>query len=286
MSREKELRTVVLCALAMLAFAGNSLLCRTALASRTIDPASFALLRTVSGAVLLSALVLVDRRPRALRIGGSLAGAIALTVYMCGFAFAYLGMGAGTGALLLFGSVQITMLGWAVKRGERPSVLQGIGMLCAVGGLVRLVAHGLSAPPLPAALSMIAAGVAWAVYTLLGRSGGNPRFETAGNFLRASVLCVPVAILAWLVNGIALGVQGALLAIASGAVASGLGYAIWYAALPGLTRMRAAIVQLTVPVLTALLGVLLLDEMLGRDLLLAMVLVLGGVAAQFTVRRG
>lgn len=267
----------MLTVLAMLAFAANSLLCRAALASGAIDAASFTALRVVSGAVLLLLLLLWPPRRR---LSMNLSMALMLFVYMLGFSLAYESLAAATGALLLFGAVQLTMLTWALRSGEAFGPVRWTGMLLAFGGLVYLLLPGVSAPdPLGAAL-MILAGLAWGGYSLLGRGSRDPLADTAGNFL----LAVPLGLLALVgvpaLGGAPLQASGAgiALALASGALASGLGYVVWYAALPRLAAGRAATVQLSVPVLAGLGGAALLAEPVSVRLLVAGVVVLGGIA--------
>ncbi len=264
--------------LALMAFAGNSLLCRAALRDTAIDPASFTLLRLVSGALMLALLVGV-RGPAQLR-AGSWTSAAALFAYAIAFSYAYIGLSAGTGALILFGAVQASMIGWALLRGERFGVVQILGFALAVGGLVGLLLPGLSAPPLGAALLMLVAGMAWGVYSLRGRGAGNPTAITAGNFLRAAPMALAASGFALVLApaAVQVDVPGSLYAIASGALTSGLGYAIWYRVLPQPRASNAATVQLSVPVVTAVAGVLLLNEPLGLRLVLASIAVLGGVA--------
>ena len=265
-------QTLALTAVAMLAFAGNSLLCRLALQHSGIDPASFTSVRLTSGAVVLWALV----RWRGQRPAGDWGSAAALFVYAAAFSYAYLSLSAGTGALLLFGAVQATMLGWGLWRGQRLGWGQTAGLMLALGGLVALLLPGLTAPPAVGALLMLAAGVAWGVYSLRGRGAGDPTAVTAGNFVRASALAVPLALAA--LPWARVDVAGLLWALCSGAVTSGLGYAIWYTALKGLQPTSSASVQLSVPVLTALGGVALLSEPLTLRLALCSAAILGGIA--------
>lgn len=267
-------RLAGLTALALTAFAGNSLLCRAALRDTAIDPTSFTLVRLAAGAAVLAMLVGL-RHPQALR-SGSWASGLALFGYAIGFSWAYTGLSAGTGALILFGAVQASMIGWGLLRGERLAITQWLGLLLAVAGLVGLLLPGLSAPPLQPALMMLAAGVCWGVYSLRGRTGGDPTAATAGNFLRA----LPFALLAsaLMFAEARIDSAGLWLAIASGALTSGLGYAVWYRVLPVLRASSAATLQLSVPVLTALAGVVLLAEPLGLRLVLASLAVLGGIA--------
>lgn len=263
--------TVALTAFAMFAFAANSILCRLALAHTTIDPATFTLVRLVSGAVVLSLLAFSQGR-RA--VAGSWPAAMALLVYAAGFSFAYVSLPAATGALLLFGAVQATMIISGLVSGERLTVLQWSGLSLAVIGLTMLLAPGVTAPEPTGAMLMATAGIAWGIYSLLGRGGADPLATTAGNFGRAAALAIPLLVLMasrW-------DKAGLFLAAVSGAVASGIGYAVWYAALPGLTATRAASVQLSVPVITALSGVLLLSEPVSTRLLLTSMAVLSGIA--------
>lgn len=264
--------------LALLAFAGNSLLCRAALRDTAIDPASFTLLRIVAGALVLALLVGL-RAPAQLR-AGSWTSAAALFAYAIAFSYAYIGLSAGTGALILFGAVQASMLGWALLRGERFGAVQSLGLVLAIAGLIGLLLPGLSAPPLGAALLMLLAGIAWGVYSLRGRGAGDPTAVTAGNFLRAVPMAGAAIAIALLLapDAMQIDAPGSLYAIASGALTSGLGYALWYRALPQLRASTAATVQLSVPVITAVAGVLLLSEPVSLRLVLASIAVLGGVA--------
>jgi len=272
-------RSALLTTLALLAFAGNSLLCRLALTRTTIDPAGFTTIRLLTGAVMLGAIVAVRRTPRA----GSWASAAALFTYATAFSFAYTQLSTGTGALLLFGAVQATMISVGVARGERLAAMQGAGLALAYAGLVALVLPGLSAPPFGAALLMLVAGAAWGVYSLRATGAGDPTAVTAGNFLRA----VPMALLISLLwqSHLSLDVTGSVYAATAGALASGVGYAIWYTALRDLRATSAATVQLSVPVLAALAGVILLDEPLTPRLMLAGAAILGGVALVVNVPR-
>ena len=268
-------RVVVLTLLAMLAFAGNSLLCRAALKSTAIDPASFTWVRLVSGALVLWSIARLRRRgptPQA----GDWTSAFALFAYAAAFSFAYVSLSAATGALLLFGAVQVTMIGFGLCKGERLGLRQMAGLLCALLGLVWLLLPGLAAPPLQGSLLMLAAGAAWGAYSLRARGRGDPTEVTAGNFARTLPFAVGLALIAMAHSS--LDALGLVYSMASGALASGLGYAIWYAALPGLKTSSAAAVQLSVPVLAALGGVLLLGEPLTQRVVLASLVILGGIA--------
>jgi drug/metabolite transporter (DMT)-like permease len=269
-----RIRVFVLTLVAMLAFAGNSLLCRQALRHTAIDPASFTLVRIASGALILWLLTSLGRgraRPQ-----GDWGSALALIVYAGAFSFAYVGLTAGTGALLLFGAVQVTMIGAAYWRGERLRGVQSAGLLLAIGGVVGLLAPGLSAPPLRGALLMLGAGVAWGIYSLRGRRAGDPLAATAGNFLRA---IVPAGVLSLaMLPHASLDRSGVICAVASGALASGVGYAIWYAALPQLRLASASVAQLSVPMIAALAAVTLLGEALTTRLEITALAILGGIA--------
>ncbi len=274
MTTHLSARAMLLTALAMTAFAANSLLCRGALAQSGMDPAAFTLVRLASGAICLAGLALIGRKP--VWAAGSWAGAAALLIYAATFSFAYVGLTAGTGALLLFGAVQLTMVGAGLWRGERLTRRQWAGLAAAIAGVVALVAPGVTAPPLPSAGLMVIGGIAWGAYSLLGRRVRDPMAATAGNFIRAAILAGIG--LSWLVPASALHGAGLVYALASGAVASGLGYALWYATVPLLAATQAASVQLSVPVITALGAALLMGEGLTGRLILSSAAILGGIA--------
>ncbi len=258
----------------MIAFAGNSLLCRLALQRTGIDPASFTGIRLLSGALTLGLIVRLRRGPDV--AGGNWPSALALFAYAAGFSYAYLSLTAATGALLLFGAVQATMIGVGLWNGERLRPLQTVGLLGAFAGLGWLLLPGLSAPPLAGSTMMLGAGVAWGVYSLRGRCAGDATAVTTGNFLRA----LPMAAVLGLAMFGTIGFDraGILYAVASGAIASGLGYAVWYTALRGLKATSAASVQLSVPVIAALGGILFLGEAISLRLAVAAVAILGGIA--------
>ena len=281
------MRTAILTIAALTGFAANSLLCRAALAHGTIDPIAFTLVRLASGAVLLAVLAVFTPSPEgAGRKSGSWTGALALFAYAILFSLAYVRLTTGTGALLLFGSVQATMLGVAIARGERPRAGEWAGLAVALAGLAALVAPGVTAPDPLAALSMALAGTAWGAYTLLGRVATRPLATTAGNFVRAAPLALALAIwAAFSTTTLRLTPSGVELAAASGLVASGLGYTLWYAALPSLTAARAALLQLSVPVIAAAAGVLFLDEPPTLRLAACSAAILGGIALAIAARR-
>jgi drug/metabolite transporter (DMT)-like permease len=269
-------KTAVLTALALLSFASNSLLARAALRGQLVDPGTFTLVRLASGALTLGLLAGRSGAWGSVWRSGSATAAGALFAYAIAFSLAYLRLDAGTGALVLFGSVQVTMIGWGMATGHRPAPLEWLGLLVSLAGLVLLVAPGLRAPDPVGAALMALAGIAWGVYSLRGVGARDAVGANASNFIRA----VPLAIVAALALSATrhASARGFLLAAISGAVTSGLGYAAWYAALPGLTPLRAAILQLAVPVLAAVGGIALLGETMTLRLAGAGLVVLGGIA--------
>jgi drug/metabolite transporter (DMT)-like permease len=267
--------------LAMIAFAGNSLLCRVALKQTSIDAATFTLVRIVSGAIALG-LIVFARKSRA-QLAGNWPSAVALFVYAAAFSFAYVDLAAGTGALLLFGAVQVTMILRGLFKGERLRAIQLVGFVVALIGLIALLLPGLSAPPLAGALLMLGAGVAWGIYSLRGKGVVDATSETAGNFVRAVPLSVAISLI--LIARSHVDLTGIVYAIVSGAITSGMGYVIWYSALPGLKSASAATVQLSVPVLAATGGILLLHEPITLRYVVASTAVLGGIALVILERR-
>ena len=273
------MRPAVFTALALVAFAGNSLLCRMALGQATIDAASFSTIRIIAGAVCLWLITVVMRRGSVWTQGSWLSAAI-LFVYAIPFSYAYGLLTAGTGALILFGTVQVTMIGGALVEGERPRARQWVGLLVAIGGLVYLLFPGIASPsPLGAGLMAIA-GVAWALYSIQGRGAVDPVAQNGGNFVLTLPMLLLVSVLALKLQHVE--TSGAILAILSGAVTTGLGYAVWYSALRGLTATRAALVQLLVPVITVTGGVVFLREPLSPRVLLSAAIVIGGIALALT----
>jgi drug/metabolite transporter (DMT)-like permease len=271
--------TVIYAALALVAFAANSVLCRVALHQGAIDPATFTSIRVVSGAAALLLVMSCTRRD----IGGwtvpggtTLLTPAILFLYAVPFSFAYTRLSAGTGALILFGAVQVTMLGSAAWSGERLRSTQWVGVLVALAGLVVLVLPGLTAPPPWAAALMAIAGLFWGLYTLRGRGVANPLVHTTRNFVWAVPLVLVVSALT--LRQFHASRRGVLLAIVSGAVTSGLGYVAWYSAVGRLTATRAAVLQLSVPVLAAAGGVIILMEPVSLRLAASAMLVLGGIA--------
>lgn len=273
--------TFSLTLLAMVAFAGNSLLCRLALKHTSIDAASFTSIRIISGAL---ALWLITRmRAGTHGAAGSWPSALALFAYAAGFSYAYVSLPAATGALLLFGAVQATMIGYGLWAGERLGMRKSAGIIFAFGGLAALMFPGLSAPPVLGSALMLGAGVAWGVYSLRGKGAGDPTRVTAGNFLRAAPMAAALSLitLPWM----SLDSAGVGYAISSGALASGVGYAIWYTALRGLKATSAATVQLSVPILAAVGGIVFLGEAITLRLLVASAAILGGIALVIVDRR-
>lgn len=274
-------RLILLTLIAMIAFAANSILCRLALEHTGIDAASFTSIRLVSGALALW--LIVVRRGATGSAGGSWPSALALFTYAAAFSFAYVSLPTGVGALLLFGAVQSTMILAGLHAGERLGNRQIAGLALALAGLVYLMLPGLSAPPLGGSVLMLAAGVAWGVYSLRGRATVDPLGATADNFLRAAPLGIGLAVatLPWM----QVDAPGVGYAVLSGAMASGAGYAVWYAALRGLAATHAATVQLSVPVIVAAGGTVLLDEPVTLRLALASAAILGGIALVVLSRR-
>ncbi|QJP09126.1 DMT family transporter [Pseudomonas multiresinivorans] len=267
-------RTLTLTGLAMIAFAGNSILCRLALKATSIDAVSFTGIRIFSGALVLA--LLLKLRRRIASEGGNWRAAAALFVYAAAFSYAYVQLDAGTGALLLFGAVQVTMILVGLLRGERLRGQALLGFLLALGGLLVQLLPSASAPPLAGALLMLLSGVAWGLYSLLGRKGSDPLAITTGNFVRAIAFAALLA--ASFHSDLRVDTMGVVYAVLSGAMASGIGYAIWYSALPGLSAIQGASVQLSVPILAALSGAVLLGEAISLRLALVSLAVLGGIA--------
>jgi len=269
--------TFALTTAAMIAFAANSLLCRAALRGGAIDAPSFTAIRLASGALILLAITSARRRDTDPGSHGSWAAAIALGGYAIAFSYAYLRLGAGAGALLLFGSVQLTMITGGLVRGERPSPRQWVGLAVAAAGMVVINLPSLDAPPPSGAALMVAAGIGWGVYSLRGRGARRPIRATAGNFVR----CLPFAAVFGAIAIAAtahITTRGVALAVVSGAITSGLGYCLWYAVLPSLGAARAAIVQLSVPVIAAVGAIVVLDEPLRSHVAIGGAIILGGLA--------
>lgn len=268
------LRVALLTIVAMLAFAGNSLLCRVALKGTSIDPATFTSIRVLSAALVL--VVILRMRPSSRATTGNWLSAFALFVYAAAFSFAYVSLAAGTGALLLFGAVQATMIGFGLARGERLRIQQWAGLALAFAGLVALVLPGVSSPPLFPSFLMVCAGIAWGVYSLRGKGSADPVATTAGNFARAVPMAAVVSLA--LLTHLSIDRTGLLYAAISGAITSGIGYVIWYTTLKDLKSATAATVQLSVPLIAAIGGIALLGEALTARLVFSAIAILGGIA--------
>jgi drug/metabolite transporter (DMT)-like permease len=280
-----DAKTAALTLLALVAFASNSLLTRLALGTHQIDAAGFTAIRLVAGAVMLVALVVAHDRSWSAMKGATVAGPLALFAYAAPFSFAYLRIGAAVGALVLFGVVQLTMIGYGIARGERPSGTIWLGLLLAAAGLALLTVPSVTRPDPLGVLLMAIAGVAWAVYTLVGRGTADPVAANARSFLWSSPLAVALVLFFIGLHPEATpSARGIVLALVSGAVTSGLGYAIWYRALPSLTVTQAAVAQLSVPVIAALGAVVVLGEAISSRLVVAGVLVLSGVGLVLSAR--
>jgi drug/metabolite transporter (DMT)-like permease len=274
MARKSSYATLTLTTLAMLAFAANSVLCRLALGADTIDAASFTSIRLLSGAAML-AIILFYRNRSFGQDKPNPVSALMLFTYAICFSFSYIQLSTGTGALILFGTVQLTLMLSGLLKGERPVPLAWLGMVAAFSGLVYLLLPSVSAPPLDGSALMILAGIAWGIYTLRGKGSKDPLSATSWNFLGT----IPLVALTYVVfrSDFHLSQEGIVLAVASGALASGLGYVIWYSVLPRLSWMNAATVQLSVPVIAAAGGVILIAEPVTVRLVIATLVVLGGI---------
>ena len=267
----------------MIAFAANSVLCRMALNEEGIDPASFTSIRLISGATILLLLVYASKaRPKS-SSKGSWASAAILFIYAVTFSFAYVSLDAGTGALIVFATVQITMITSALFQGKKMKSSEWIGVILAFGGFVYLVLPGVTAPSLSGLLLMILSGMAWGIYSLRGKSSSRPLDDNAFNFLRA--IPFVIVLLLFSIDKIQTTPQGITLAIVSGAITSGIGYTIWYMALKGLSAIHASIVQLIVPVIAAIGGVLFLSEIISLRLVVASILILGGISIAILTRK-
>jgi len=268
---------VILTIFTLVAFAANSLLCRMALGGDLIDPVSFTTLRLVSGALALIFISrLVGESKRSNKKKSSWGSGFALFVYAATFSIAYVSLSTGTGAIILFGAVQVTMIGAAIRSGENLGPLQWFGSALALGGLIYLMLPGLSSPDPLGALLMCISGIAWGVYSIRGKGISTPVITTAGNFTRSAPMTIIASALAF--SAVRLETSGILLALISGVITSGLGYVLWYRLLRNLTTTQASVVQLLVPVLAAFGGVFFLSEQVSVRLIASSVLILGGVA--------
>lgn len=269
-------RPIIYTSVAMLAFAGNSIICRLALRDGAIDPATFTSIRLLAGAMALLLIFTVARRNTTFRSHGSWRSAFTLFLYAVTFSFAYISLNAGTGALILFAFVQATMIAMGLWSGDRPSGMEWLGWLLAFAGVIWLVLPGVEAPPAGGALLMALSGIAWGIYSIRGRKESDALGSTTTNFLMSTVFVI--ALVAMTFADADISTRGVLLAVTSGALTSGIGYVIWYTALDYLSAMQAAMVQLTVPAIAAAGGVLLLAEPVSMRLIVSSVLILGGIS--------
>lgn len=276
-------RTLIFTVLALIAFAANSVLCRLALSKKAIDPASFTGIRLMSGALVLMLLVFMFNRKKSSEAKGSWWSGAILFMYAVTFSFAYISLDAGTGALILFAAVQITMITYALLSGKKMSTLEWMGVLLAFMGFVYLVLPGVTAPSLSGFLLMTLSGVGWGSYTIRGKGSVNPLKATAYNFMRT--LPMVAILMLFSLKNIQASHEGIGLAILSGAITSGIGYTIWYLALRGLNAIQASVVQLLVPVIAALGGVIFLAEMIHLRLVISALLILGGIGLVILVKK-
>lgn len=277
------MRIFLLTTITMIAFGANSIFGRVALEGDAIDPSSYSFIRLLSGAIMLAILVGVSSGVSKKNLShGNIISALCLFAYAAAFSFSYVNIETGVGALILFACVQAVMIGWALFKGDRPSLFEWLGILIAFGAFVWLVSPGLEAPDPIAAVLMAISGIAWGAYSLRGKSSSDPLKATAGNFL----LSVPMGLVLLFItiSSSQVTLYGVILAIASGAITSGMGYALWYRVLPQLTATRASIVQLTVPVVAGIGGLIFLSEPLTFRFVLASALILGGVAISIVLK--
>jgi len=268
-------KTVIFTGLALIAFAANSVLCRLALGEEAIDASSFTVIRLLSGATVLLTIISINRNKTSLPTKGSWSASLMLFLYAITFSFAYITLDTGTGALILFGSVQITMILLSLISGTRLHITEWAGIAVAFTGFVYLILPGVTAPSTIGFLLMTIAGIAWGIYTLMGRGSKNPLMDTAYNFLRTIPLVIILVIVA--IKTAHYSFEGILFAALSGGIASGIGYTIWYIALGGLSATQAAVVQLLVPVIAALGGVIFVSEIVTLRLIVSATIILGGI---------
>lgn len=279
------LSTLLFTALALTAFAANSVLCRLALGDEVIDAVSFTSLRVLSGSLTLLILATLSAPIQSVKKAGTWSGAFCLFLYASSFSFAYMTLDTGTGALILFGSVQLTIVIASLKNGEKIDSLEWLGLILALSGFIYLVSPGLSIPTLKGLGLMTIAGIGWGFYTLIGRGSQKPLLDTAMNFTRALPFILVLSVSSIVIGGVALSKEGSLLAVASGALSSGIGYAIWYRALQGLSPLQSGVVQLSVPIIAAFGGIVFVGEQFSWTLSIASALILGGILAVFLGRQ-
>jgi len=269
------LKTSLLTGLALIAFAANSVLCRLALGNGSIDASSFTVIRLLSGALALFIILSIKGKSKGVQSKGSWAASFTLFLYAITFSYAYLSVDTGTGALLLFGSVQITMILLSLITGARLHISEWSGLIIAFTGFVYLVLPSVTTPSINGFILMTVSGISWGIYTLKGRSSKNPLMDTTYNFLRTIPFAALLAF--FMMPNITYSSEGIVLAVLSGAITSGVGYTIWYIALGGLSSTQAAVIQLSVPVIAAIGGVLFVSETITYRLIISAVIVLGGI---------
>ena len=280
---KQYVRTLIYTVMALTAFAANSVLCRLALSQKVIDPASFTGIRLISGALVLLLLVFMFKRKNNPVVKGSWMSGAILFMYAVTFSFAYISLDTGTGALILFASVQITMITYALITGKKMTTIEWMGVLLAFVGFVYLILPGVTAPSMSGFLLMTLSGVGWGLYTIRGKGSLNPLEATAYNFLRT--LPMVAILLVFSFKNLQATHEGIGLAILSGAITSGIGYTIWYLALRGLSAIQASVVQLLVPVIAAMGGVIFLSEMIPLRLIISALLILGGIGLVILVKK-
>ena len=268
-------KTLIFTSLALIAFAANSVLCRLALGEKTIDASSFTTIRLLSGAIVLLLITGISSNKSKATTKGSWSASLMLFLYAITFSFAYITLDTGTGALILFGSVQITMILLSLISGNRLHIIEWTGITISFAGFVYLILPGVSTPSTTGFLLMTTAGIAWGIYTLKGRGSNNPLTDTAYNFFRTIPLVIILAIVT--MQNAQYSFEGIVLAVLSGGIASGIGYAIWYVALGGLSSTQAAVVQLLVPVIAAFGGVIFVSEVVTLRLTISATMILGGI---------
>ncbi len=271
----KRVKTILFTGLALIAFAANSVLCRLALGAQAIDASSFTIIRLLSGAIVLLAIMSINRNKTRSPMKGSWSASLMLFLYAITFSFAYITLDTGTGALILFGSVQITMILLSVISGNRLHITEWAGVAVAFAGFVYLILPGVTTPSVSGFLLMTIAGIAWGIYTLKGRGSKSPLMDTAYNFLRTLPFVIVLLIVT--IKNANYSSEGILLAILSGGIASGIGYTIWYSALGGLSVTQAAVLQLSVPVIAALGGIIFVSEAITLRLTVSASMILGGI---------
>lgn len=270
-----KFKTIICTCFSLFAFAGNSVLCRLALGEAQLDPASFTIIRLLSGIVMLMLISSIFQIKNSSKSKGSWFSALMLYVYAVTFSYAYISLDTGTGALILFGSVQLTMVLISLISGNRLRLIEWLGLITAFAGFVYLVIPSISTPSFQGFILMAISGIAWGIYTLMGKTSQQPLKDTAFNFLRTLPFVLALIIIQ--LNHTNLSQQGIILALISGAITSGIGYSIWYIAVGGLSTIQAGVVQLLVPIIAAIGGVVFAQELISVRLIFSSILVLGGI---------